>query len=55
MNNPPLGKYIVDPQTQQCFFAYPAQGGVTCIPCEKLAQREEWKNIITWTNISKSE
>jgi hypothetical protein len=51
----PIGGYIVDPKTQQCFFAYHAQGGVTVISCEKLAQREEWKSIITWVGKSKSE
>lgn len=51
----PIGRYVVDPKTQQCFFAYHAQGGVTVIPCEKLAQREEWKSIITWAGKSKSE
>ena len=41
-------KYIVDSKTQQCFFSITTTGGVTIIPCEGLAKREEWKPIITW-------
>jgi hypothetical protein len=43
--------YIVDTKAELCFAVVPSTqggGGITTIPCEKIALREEWKTIIKW-------
>jgi len=37
--------YIVDTKAKICILAYT---GVTTIPCESLANREEWKPVLDW-------
>jgi hypothetical protein len=44
--------YQVDTVTQQCFTVFKSGtgGGITKIPCERLAKRPDWKPIITWAD-----
>lgn len=48
------GWYFVDTSAKLCFFEKKispgTNGGVVSIPCANLAQRNEWKKIITWEN-----
>jgi len=47
-----MGKfsYIADTVTQTCFMNFydGSLGGLTEIPCENLAKREEWKEVLNW-------
>ncbi len=43
--------YAVDTKAQLCFvylLSTDGGGGITTVPCEKLAKRGEWKPILTW-------
>jgi len=44
-------KYIVDTSSRLCYALHlSGASGFTLIPCEALAKREEWKEIISWVN-----
>lgn len=48
--------YQVDTICHQCFtiiWKFNDAIGITNIPCENLARRPEWKQIITWVDKSK--
>lgn len=45
--------YFVDTKARLCFCA--SGGGLTTIPCENLARRDEWKPVITWVHTEEEE
>ncbi len=40
-------KYVVDTKTQLCFAESPDQM-LTLVPCEAVARRPGWEDVITW-------
>jgi hypothetical protein len=43
-------QYFVDTKSKLCFAAQGSTGGMVIIDCHELANREEWKSIITWAS-----